>query len=92
LRIEEKEEKIDSKQEINLSAKSIFNSLRKNTEINLVLISDDENVFTEFISKNFINDIILVTNSHRIIKMFLVFTISSCLFFDEIENEEKLHE
>ena len=64
--------------------------MTKNPEINLVLISDDENVFTEFISKNFINDIIIVTNSHRIIKMFLVFTISSCLFFDEIENEEKL--
>ena len=93
-RLQSRTDEIDNKFGINkvilLGSNSIFNSLRNNPEINLVIISDQKKVFKEFLSNNLMNNIFIVSNNKTILKMFSIYAVSFCLYCEDIDNEINL--
>jgi pyruvate kinase len=72
-----------------VNAISLYNSLRKNDSIILILVSDDEVFLSSFLSYNLYNNIVLVTNRSSIMKRFLLFSITHCILVKEISSQDE---
>ena len=71
-----------------INSNSLYNSLRKNENYILIIISNDEKFLKKFLSYRLYNSIILVTDRSEIVQRFTLSSINHIILVKSIKNED----
>ena len=82
--------KVDAIKTIEISSFAVYNSLFKNPNIIVVVLTDTDSFLNELLHHNLYNHIILITNKKYLIKKFLLYAVTNHIFMptEEINSDD----